>query len=466
MKKIAKLLIVLLTVTLMSGIFVTTVFADEAEKEPTGNWLAQNYMNSGYEIPTGMSYNGENGTVTFSGALNAGIATTGFSYAKPLDVTNFSIDMVLDIPDVDKASWICLSFLDNLLNYDDGNPIPVNQPFNCMNGRGYYANNVQTGVVLQLWTSKLITDNTISLSYVEKNLDTITGVKNENGWNDVGNGRFVSNIKLDSEYDGKFKVSLTATEEGIAFNFNDGAWKGENPEQEGVFDQVLPCLNAGNALNGFKTYFTESDCYFSFVTMYSDGTHRPINITVNKVNGHSACDGSKPDYLENKVITNGNVKATIENGDIASFGVYAKWVDDIKVKTLDETDGDYEVVSERADKLKLKVADYFTVTPYSQGKEVSLGSYMDVEYTLPDNYKSYKLYFINEDGESQEMDEDFGKIEGNVAKIKVDNLSVYKIVIYGKEKGKGCKGNVFTGIPVILSLALVGGTMIKRKKGE
>lgn len=466
MKNMMKKLMVFLVACLLSCVCITPAFANAEEKESTSNWLAQNYMNSGYEIPTGMSYDGNKGTVTFSGSLNAGIATTGFSYAKSLDVTNFSIDMFLDIPDVDKASWICISFLDNLLNYDDGNAIPVNQPFNCMNGRGYYANNVQTGVVIQLWTNKLLTDNTISISYVEKNLNTVTGEKNTNGWNDAGNGKFVSNIKLDETYDGTLKISLAETDNGIAFNFNDGAWKGESVEQEGVFDQVLPCLNAGNGLNGFKQYFSNNDCYFSLVTMYGDETHRPINITVNKVNGHAACDGTKPNYLEDNVVSNSEIKATIQNGDIASFGVYAKWVDSVKKKSLGEDDGDYEVVAERASKLGLEVVDYFTITPYSQNKEVKLGSYIDVEYSLSKAYNSYKIYFINEDGEAEAMDESFGKVEGDVAKIKVDNLSIYKVIIYGaKAKHGGCGSVTLSGSALLTITALVGVAVLLKKKG-
>lgn len=463
-----KLLALFISIMMLASLSVTAVFADTAEKEPTSNWLPQNYVLDGYEIPTVMSYNAEEGSVSFKGGLNAGIATTGFSYAKPIDVENFSIDMTLDIPDIDKLTWICFSFLDVLTAYDNGNPVPVNQPFNCFSGRNHYANNVQTGSVMQFWTDRLLTDNVIKITYNEKNLDNITGEKTTNGWNEITNGNFVGAVKLNNTYDGKFSLSLTAKEDGVAFNAFGGEWLGESAETENVFDQQLDCFNAGNTLAGFRNYFKTNDCYFSMLLMYSDGQHRNVELKVNKVNGKLASDGTAPDYLNDKTVEADGVKLTVKNSTVGNFGVYAGQVNGVKKTVYDNTDDDYAAVTARATKVGMEVVDFFSVAPTVDDKAIYLSGYVDGEYTLSSDYDEYKFYYINEDGDAEELSSSYAAAENGVLKFKVDNSSISKIAVLGKkaEQKSGCGAGINGGLFALLALAAIVPVTLSLKKKE
>lgn len=441
----------------------TTAFAAAEEKESTSNWLPQKYMLDGYEIPTVMTYDAQNGSVSFKGGLNAGIATTGFSYAKPIDVTNFSIKMTWNIPDIDQLTWICFTFLDSLTAYDDGNPVPVNMPFNAFKGRNNYENNVQTGGVLQFWTEKLLSDNVISVSYNEKNLDNVTGAKTTTGWKDITNGNFASVIQLDEAYNGEFSLSLTANEDGVAFNVFDGAWKGQSLENEEVFES-LACLNAGNTLFGLKDYFAKNDCYFSMLLMYKDGNHRNVELKVTEVDGKLACDGTTPTYLNDKTVTADGITATVKNDVIGNFGVYAGQIDGLKKTVYDDEDDDYAAVAARAEKTQTEILDFFSVSPTVEGKEIYLNGYFDAEYTLPDGYGEFKFYYINEDGEAEALADSFAVEENGVLKFKTDNANIEKIAILGK-KASGCGGNV-SGASALLCLAAILPVVIAIKKKE
>ena len=164
-----KVIIALLTLFLVLPLALSNKAKAEGDAPSTSDWMPHRYVLSGYDIPTAMSYDAN--SVSFSGSLNAGIATTGFNYLKPIDISNFSIEMDLTIPDIDKLTWICFTFLDKNLMADSENSVPVAQPFNAMSGKGGYQNREQTGLVLQLYTQSLVSDNVLGFDYVSKNLD-------------------------------------------------------------------------------------------------------------------------------------------------------------------------------------------------------------------------------------------------------------------------------------------------------
>lgn len=441
----------------------------------TGDWMPHNYMLSGYEIPTSMSYDGAAGTVSFSGSLNAGIATTGFSYNKAIDVTDFSVDMTLNIPDVDKLEWLCVTLLDKNIFADEQNPIPVNMPFNAASGLGAYKNTEQTGLVVMFRTNKLLSENVLGLGVNAKNLDVDTGEETGEGFADVTPNRFISDFKLDEIMDaqtnGNFSFSLTANTDGVGMNVNDGAWKGKG--DGGEYDYVTTYLNSGNTLAGFKEYFSEHDCYFGMVMMYSDGNHRPVTLTVNEVNGMKASDGVAPAYLADKTVAQENVSVTVPNSAVGNFGVYASSIDGLKVKKYDETDGDWDIVKARADKLGYSVVDYFSIYPTVDGVTVNLKGAMEVEYTLPSGYSDFKVYFLNEDGEAQEMGTTLAAVSNGKAVIKIDNDEITQVIVYGKESAKekksGCNSSVYAvsaSIMGVVALAAVACVVVFGKKSE
>ncbi len=441
----------------------------ESAAASTGDWMPHNYVLSGYEIPTGMSYDGDAGTVSFTGSLNAGIATTGFSYLKAIDVTDFSVDMTLNIPDIDKLTWMSLTFLDKNIIADDQNSIPVNMPFNALSGFGGYQNTEQTGLVFMLNTNQLLENNVLGLSTIAKNFDVETGEAADAPWADVTQDKAVSNFKLDAEWNGHLSLSFTENGDGVGMNVNGGAWKGIG--EGGEYDFTAPYLNSGSTFAGFKEYFAEHECYFGMVMMYSDDSHRPVTLTVNEVNGMKASDGVAPAYRVDKTVTQDHLTVTVPNASMGNFGVYASAIDGLKVVKYDETDGDWEIVKERADKLGYDVIDYFSVAPTVGGVTVNLKAAMDVTYTLPSTgYSDYKFYFLNEDGEAQELGADLATVQDGKVVLKIDNENVYQVIVYGKAgKKSGCNGSV--GIASVsgagfLAVAAVIGIVAYKKKNE
>ena len=479
-----KILFLLLTLSMvLSFAALRKVNADETTVS-TSDWMPQRYVLSGYEIPTVMTYTDK--SVTFSGSLNAGIATTGFNYLKPVDLNNFSIDMELDIPDIDKLTWLCFTFLDKNLMMDAENSVaPVAEPFNAMSGKNGYNNNEQTGLVLQVYTQALLTENILGFDYVSKNLDFATGDKITSGWKPYTNSSFINSIKLNVEYDGKFKLDIHSTEEGtLVFNINNSAWKYQDDSGEYVNTRDNLCYDNST---GLKTYFADKECYFACVLMYKDEVHRNVNLTVNSINGLNPSDNKAPSYLESKVIEKENVKATIPANSLGVFGVYPNSIDGLKVIKYDEEDGDYESVQSRSKSLKATVIDYFRVVPQIGKNNVTLVNPMTVEYTLPAGYDQYKAYFINDDDETQAFPQSYVTISGDKMQLKVDNDIITKIVIYGlmneptstdptpteptnpstpSETNKGCKGSVsMIGVLSLVTISL-GAVILKKKRDE
>ncbi len=477
-----KILFVLLTLCATLSLFALNTVKAEESAPSTSDWMPHRYMLSGYEIPTVMTY--DETSVTFSGSLNAGIATTGFNYLKPVDLNNFSIEMDLDIPDIDHLTWLCVTFLDTCLIKDaENSTAPVAMPFNAMSGEGGWQNTKQKGLVLQLWTQALVSDQVFGFSYVSKGVNFETGEATNSGWTDYTNNSFVNSIKLDNEFDGKFKLDIHSTEEGLAFNLNDGAWKYQ--DEEGAYTQTRDSLAYNNTL-GLKEYFKDKDCYMALELMYKDEIHRTVNLKVNKINGLNPSDNKTPSYLEPKEIEKDGIKATIPTNAVGVFGVYPSAIDGLKVVKYDEEDGDYEVVSKRATSLNGTLIDYFRVVPQIGTTNVVLQNPMTVEYTLPGTYDSYKAYFINDDDETQSFPNSYVSIENNKMTLKVDNDVINKIAIYGlmdekpvdetpKENDtndsssttkKGCKGTISISI---LSIGIILTTTVicaKRKRDE
>ena len=481
-----KILFLLLTLSMvLSFAALRKVNADETSVS-TSDWMPQRYVLSGYEIPTVMTYTDK--TVTFSGSLNAGIATTGFNYLKPVDLNNFSIDMDLDIPDIDKLTWLCFSFLDKNLTMDAENSVaPVAEPFNAMSGKGGYNNNEQTGLVLQVYTQSLLTDNIMGFDYVSKNLDFATGDRTTSGWRGYTNNSFINSVKLDEEYNGKFKLEIHSDEEdGLVFNVNNGAWKYQ--DEAGDYVQTRDNLCYDNS-KGLRTYFNDKECYFACVLMYKDEVHRNVNLTVNAINGMNPSDNQAPSYLGSKEIESGNVKATIPANALGIFGVYPNAIDGLKVINYDEEDGDYESVQNRANSLKATVIDYFRVVPQIGKNNVVLANPMTVEYTLPTGYDQYKAYFINDDDETQAFPQSYVSIADNKMQLKVDNDIINKIVIYGLNNAetptdnpteetpsnpadnnstakKGCNGSFAMIGTLSLAIVSMGAIILKKKRDE
>ena len=479
MKKIIIILLSLLSLTLFLG--AKEVSAEEGIYT-TSDWMPQRYIISGYDIPTTMTYT-EN-SVSFHGSLNAGIATTGFNLLKPIDINDFEINLDLNIPNIDKLTWLSFTFLDTSLVKDSENDTaPVAMPFNAMTGKGGYRNTEQTGLVLQFWTESLLTDNVFGLSYVSKNLDLATGEKVRDGWKDYSNTSIVNGIKLDNEYDGKLALSIKSTEEGLNFNVNDGAWK--YADEEGEYTLTRESMVFDNTA-GLKEYFSTHECYFACVMMYKDEIHREVELKVTEINGQNPSDNKAPLYLGAKTLEKDNIKVTIPANAIGIFGVYPSSVDGIKVIKYDEDDGDYEVVQKRAQTLNGTVIDYFRVVPQIGTKNVLLENPMSVEYTLPSGYDQYKAYFINDDDETQAIASSYVTVSDSKMTIKVDNEMITKIVIYGinneeptspsdggnnssnnsSSSKKGCKSSLGLSILSVITLGSASIVFIKKRRDE
>ncbi len=422
-----KIIIALLTLLLVLPLTLSNKVKAEGDAPSTSDWMPHRYILSGYDIPTVMSY--DENSVSFSGSLNAGIATTGFNYVKPIDINNFSIEMDLDIPDIDLLSWICFTFLDTNLMRDLENTVaPVAQPFNAMSGRGGYENKEQTGLVLQLWTNALLTDNVLKLDYVSKNLDFETGEKTTSGWRPYTSNSIVNQVKLNETFDGKFKLAVNSVEGGLNFDIQDGAWKYQ--DDEGEYTQERSGLVYANS-NGLAEYFKDKECYFACVLMYGDEIHRPVTLTVNKINGLNPSDNKEPSYLAPKTVEKDGLKVTVPASAIGQFGVYPSAVDDVKIVKYDEEDGDYETVQKRAKNLNGELIDYFRIVPQIGGKNLLLCDTIQVEYTLPSGFDDYKAYYINDDEETQALPKSYVQVADGKMTLKIDNEIITKVAIYG-----------------------------------
>ena len=202
--------------------------------------------------------------------------------------------------------------------------------------------------------------------------------------------------------------------------------------------------------------------------MYSDGQHRNVELKVNKVNGKLASDGTAPDYLNDKTVEADGVKVTVKNSTVGNFGVYAGQVNGVKKTVYDNTDEDYDAVTARATKVGMEVVDFFSVAPTVDDKAIYLSGYVDGEYTLSSDYDEYKFYYINEDGDAEELSSSYAAAENGVLKFKVDNSNISKIAVLGKkaEQKSGCGAGINGGLFALLALAAIVTVTLSLKKKE
>lgn len=418
------------------------------------DWVPQNYLLSGYEIPTSMSVNATEGTVTFTGSLNAGIATTGFAYDKPVSLTNWSVDMDVNIPNVDKLSWLCLSFFDSNTATDSENDIaPVYMPFNAFSGLSGYQNTVLKGGVLMLFTDELISANKIKATFITKNI-----VPNDQdgyyAWRNLATAEIILDEEWDAEGDNNLRLLSIGADGGAVISING------------------KILNFGNNLSVMTEYFSDKDCYFSTVMMYGDGDHRSVTFTINTLNGQKACDSADISYLADKTITNQNISVSIPSASVGNFGIYPRQIDTLKVTKYDEEDANYEAVSARATSLGLEIMDYFKVIPAIGENNITLKGNITVSYTLPEGYGESKVYYINDEDEAVALT---STVNGRVVTFEVDNDSISKVIVYAKEVpideagGCSCGSNVlstFAMVSVLLVLAFAVCRLSYRKIKE
>lgn len=423
----------------------------------TNDWMPHNYVLDGYDIPTVMTYDSTSGAVTFTGSLNAGVATTGFAYNKPIDLNNFSIDIDFNIPDISALQWISFSFLDKNILSDQENSIPVCQPFNAVSGYGF-KNTLQSGGIFQFYMkdedtgTDLIVNNAMRATFNAKCMDPITGEANDDGWFDLCkdiekdattgevisktmNNNFMNYVQLTdginyAQETASMKFTVEAEGEGLKVGLNDGAWKGAYAVTD-AYEQEPGKLNANHTLAGLKKFFENKDCYFSCTIMYSDDEQRSVSMTVNELNGQPACDGTAPTYSADKTVTNGNVQATVKTSAVGLHGVYAQSIDNLEVLRYDDSDDDYQAVISRKNKLKMELVDYFKVYPKVGDIRLRTKDFFEVEYTPETQYDNYKIYYINDDGEAQSLPSGYSSIADGKITIKVDNEVVSKVIIYG-----------------------------------
>ena len=487
-----KILALLLSLMIVSAMTVTAVFAetDTAEKESSSSWMPHNYVLSGYNIPTAMEC-GNDGSVTFHGSLNAGIATTGFNYLKPIDLNDFSIDMSLNIPSIENLTWISFTLLNTNLMTDAENSVaPVAMPFNAMSGMGGYNNAEQNGMVVNLWTQDLVSQNILGISANSKNIDLVdSGEENGQMYMGITEGNFLNGIVLENGYANdtlNLKISVKADEnDGLAFNINDGRWSvvpsEESTEEENA--ETPSVINPGNNLKGMKQYFENNDCYFALVMMYKDDTHREVALKVNSINGKAACDGTVPSYTQSKTVQKDGITLTVGRDALDAFGVYPSAVDGINVTDYDEDGADYDTVIQRGKSLGMEVVKYFKVAPSVGGRTVRLKDFVSMSMNLPEGYSEFKFYFINDDEEAQVLGSSFAKTENGVATLRFDNETITKIIVYGKKTGggtsdssgsssgadenKGCGGLVGTSSAVLAVIAMaIPYALVKRKENN
>ncbi len=457
------------------------------------DWRPMRYFEGGSKVPTEMIVN-NNGTLTFTGSKNASYGSTGFMINKPIeDITNFDIDLDLTVPDVDKILWISFGFLDKgLVKGDNFQEVTeIAQPFNAVNVYNGYQNDYQKGAVFQLWPMAessvqgdidagidFKNNNTMRVVFAEKTLDCrgtagisqrlvnqdynagdsstyANGYGLQQGKNGVANQcwheldrDFVKYIKFDGAnlYDqgtSKFnlKFSIDPWEDGVKLNVNNGAWKAYNGTQ---YNETWGQLNLSdnNKLKGFKNYFTQNDCYFSFVIKYmqSETQDRTISVTVNSINGSLPNETlAQPTFDDDKVFTKDNIKMNIETDDIGVFGVYPYQLTGLKVTEYDDADDFYYDVESEASRLNMDILNYMTIEPAVGNKAVKLARLTPVEYTLQDDYVDAKVYYVTTDDEFIELEG--ATVEDGVVTFSIDNKTVKKVAVFGSKTAGGNTNN-------------------------
>lgn len=463
MKKLAVMMIML--TFCISSVFAGNVYAEENNAYSTSVWKPHRFMLDTWEIPTSMSYDAEKGSVSFAGSLNAGVATTGFSCTQPVDINDFSIEMSFDkLEAPDKLTWVVLALFDRAEITNNVNPYDVYAPFNIGNGWSYDTSPFH-GILIMLQPQGNGVFNMLDIN--AKGIDIETGEYMETGWTAFDSESIVSTIKLNSGNYDNVKLSVTDDgADGLNINFNDGEWTDEN-------DNAGVAVNHSTNLASIKTYFADEnrDAYFQFVTMYSDDTHRDIEVTVNKMNGKNASDGTQPDYLADKVLQSEEISVAIHADSMSQFGVYPSIVDSLEVTKFDEEDENYDDVIARAQSASMELVDYFKVTPKIGEDTMGIASPVTLQYTLPDTYDNYAVYYINSDDEVVSLPEVLGSVENGKATVKVDNATVSKIVILGSNNaeevpnendGCGCGGSV-NGISIFIAAFALAGALLLLK---
>lgn len=471
MKKVIMFITVLaLSICSAFALCFTSAAADAPGAWSTSIWKPHRYMASTWAIPTSMSYSGVDGSVTFIGSLNAGIATTGFSCSEGADITNFSVDIGYDnLQSPDKLSWLCYSLFDAATLTNNVNSMPVYAPFNV--GDGYsYQTTPYSGLIVMLQPQG---DAKLNILLISKRVNIETGEFLEDGWQEYDSTKFVSQIILDNgDYS---EINLTIEDdgtEGLILDINGGDWTDAFGKTGAEYGKI----NFGVNLAPTKTFFNdgEKDAYFQFVTMYSDEESRQINAKVSNFCGKKASDGTLPDYLEAKVLTEGNISAKINAESMGIEGIYPMSVNKLTVTKFDAADGNFADVKARATSLNMELIDYFRVIPKINELTVPLNAAIEVSYTLQtEGYENFSLYYINSDDEVVSIPSAMGKVENGIATISIDNQNIGKVVIYGKkpapakETGCGSEFSVIGSIGIItsvLALLAITGLIIMFKK--
>lgn len=409
----------------LSAMFLgsTAAFAAETDAYSTSDWHPHGYVADVYDIPTQMSYDGANGTISFEGSLNAGIATTGFTCSAPCSVEDFSIKMSVDqLQDPEQLTWMTFALFDAARVSDGKSVKDVYAPFNVNN----YKTSPFAGLLIMLEPQGEGFFKVQALT--TKHIDHATGgYMDGESWVQYDTSKHVATIQLDSENYQDMKISVKAEgETGLAVNINDGAWTDENGDRPGK-------INIDEELSAVRTYFADGskDAYFQFVTMYKEGDHRYMKYTVSELNGKKACDGTAPDYLADKTFTDGSIKTVIKADSVGNCGIYPEDVDSVTVTKFDENDGNYGAVQARAASLEMELLDYFRVSPRIGQSAMKIGAPFTVEYTLPTGYSEYRIYYVNSDDEVVAVPSSMATIADGKATVQVDNSTIERLVIFG-----------------------------------
>ena len=513
-KNLKKLVVVfaLLICVVCTGTSVFSVSAESLESFATADdWMPLQYLSGGSEVPTEMICNPD-GTLAFTGKKNGSYGNTGFILRKPVDVTNFSIDLDLVIPDIDHLMWISMAFLDKDLAMDTENTYGnVAMPFNAFAGLDGYHNSIQNGAVIQMYTHKNAGDwpedantnfkdnGTAKIVFAEKTLDCcgdkvlaprdLTGEQDDNReqtFHELRNSlqRYVKLTDDTYKYNErgfKFKFEMQAgtgdKEGGIKLNIADGNWNyyTGNGQYNGT---DWPILNS-EKFAGFVNYFKDRPCYFSFVVKYDqDFDDRQITINLNSINGKKPSDGNDPTYIDDVTLEQDAISMDITKDMISAYGLYPKDVTGLEIKKYDDEDDYYSIIKKKATSQKLELIDYFSVWPTVGTRSLSYRESALITYALPEDYGDFKIYYVNEE-ETLELMED-ADISDGYATFEV-NDTVNKIIIYGKQGagaggssagsctcgGLACNGSI-DGSILIYPLCIAGATLFirirKRKK--
>lgn len=502
MRKSKILISILLVFTMILSFGVFGTASASSSGLTADDWRPYKYVESGFPISTDMTCN-QDGTITFSSSDVLEYRTMGFMLLKPIeDVSNFTIDLDLNVPQIDKILWMSFAFLDTSLVKGNVSTevTDIAQPFNATNIYGGYENPRQNGAILQFWPMAeagktedanagidLKNNNSVRVVFAEKTLDCRgdagLSVRSENASYDPNNPStyangyglqsqgssikqtwhelrqdFVKYIKFDGAniYDSttntmSLKVSLTPSGQGVGFDINDGAWKAYNGSS---YADAWGELNlSNNKCKGFKDYFTTNDCYFSFAIKYQNGldsfSGEDISVKVKSVNGELPnADLATPTYANAKTVksTDNKFSMDLSTDKLANsaFGVYPYQATKLKVTQFDEDDDYYTDVTSTASRIGMTLLDYVTVEPVDKNnKAIPLKTLNQVKYEIGDTYKSAKVYYLNSDDEIVLLEDT--SLSDGVLTFSVDNKTVKKVAIFGSTASTSTNNGGTTG---------------------